>query len=90
MALQSDVCDGVTAALPATSLTAAAGNFQTLILTDPGRLAPSDPLTPTLASKLLALAGRPEVLAAIIDVGADDRVAAANVQADAFPACPTA
>ena len=88
--LQSDVCDGVSAALPATSLPAVAGGFQTLILTDPGRLAPADPLTPTLASKLLALAGRPEVHAAIIDVSADDRVAAANAQADAFPACPTA
>ena len=88
--LQSDVCDGVTSDLPAPSLAAAAGNFHTLILTDRTRLAVTDPLTPTLGSKLLTLAGRPEVNAEIIDVSADARVAAANAQADAYPACPTA
>ena len=88
--LQSDVCDGVTSDLPPSSLTATAGGFHTLILTDHTRLAVTDPLTPTLGSKLLTLAGRPEVNAAIIDVSADARVAAANAQADAYPACPTA
>ena len=88
--LQSDVCDGVTSDLPAPSLAAAAGNFHTLILTDRTRLAVTDPLTPTLGSKLLTLAGRPEVNAEIIDVSSDARVAAANAQADSYPACPTA
>ena len=88
--LQSDVCDGVTSDLPSSSLAATAGGFHTLILTDHARLAVTDPLTPTLGSKLLTLAGRPEVNAEIIDVSADARVAAANAQADAYPACPTA
>jgi CSLREA domain-containing protein len=88
--LQTNVCDGVTSTLPPSSLTATAGDFHTLILTDRTRLAVTDPLTPTLDSKLLMLAARPEVRGAIVDVGADARVAAANAQADAFPACPTA
>ncbi len=88
--LQSDICDGVTSDLPPSNLTATAGAFHTLILTDHARLAVTDPLTLTLGSKLLTLAARPEVKAAIIDVSADARVAAANAQADLYPACPTA
>ncbi|MBK9232654.1 MAG: right-handed parallel beta-helix repeat-containing protein [Anaerolineae bacterium] len=88
--LLSDVCDGVTSDLPPSSLTATAANFQTLILTDRARLAASDPLTPTLRARLLTLAARPEVSAEIINVDADARVAAANAQADAYPACPAA
>ncbi len=88
--LQTSVCDGVTSILPPSSLTATAGNFHTLILTDRTRLAVTDPLTPTLESRLLLLAARPEVHGAIIDVSADARVAAANAQADSYPACPTA
>ncbi|MGH2521700.1 MAG: Ig-like domain-containing protein, partial [Anaerolineales bacterium] len=79
-------CDSVSSSLPATSLTATAGNYKTIILTDPGRMGS----TSTLADKLAALAARPEVAGVVVDVGADVRAVAANQQATDHPDCPFA
>ncbi len=85
--IQSNVCHGVTDALPETSLEATAGDYKTVILAVFGRMTGA---TQTLQSKLATLAARPEVAGVVVDVGQDARVAAANAQADAHPTCPYA
>ena len=87
LVMQSNVCHGVTDALPATSLTATAGDYKTVILADFGRMTGA---TQTLQSELATLAARAEVAGVVVDVGQDERVAAANAQADAHPTCPYA
>jgi CSLREA domain-containing protein len=80
-------CSGlVPEALPPGSLAGAAGNFRSIILTDPGRMGSS----PALAQALAELAARPEVAGVVVNVGADARVAAANALSDAAPGCPPA
>ena len=88
--IESNLCQTVSDALPATSLTASANNYQTIILTDMDRMSGSDSEKAAMQASLILLASRPEVAGIIVDVGADDRVAAANVQADANYACPYA
>ncbi|MEZ4714850.1 MAG: Ig-like domain-containing protein [Caldilineaceae bacterium] len=90
IALTPSGCDAtIFDTLPATSLTAAAGDVRTLILTDLGRMGGG---TPALTDKLALLAARPEVQGVVVDVGADARVAAANARADGADqrACPYA
>ncbi len=86
--LQSSLCHNVTDALPATSLTAAADDYKTLVLADFGRMRGADNLT--LQTRLDDFVNRPEVAGVVVDVGEDARVAAANAQADAHPTCPYA
>jgi CSLREA domain-containing protein len=83
-------CGSVTPALPATSLTATAGNYKTIILTDMARMAGTSAEKTNLQTQLAAFAARPEVAGVIVDVAADARVAAANAQADAHADCPYA
>ena len=85
-----DTCGEIDPTLPASTLAAAAGNFHTLILTDPGRMNNADPLLPTMGSDLAAFAARPEINGVVIDVGADDAVISTNSQADDYTNCPVA
>ncbi len=80
-------CGSVTDALPASTHTAVANNYNTIILVDNGRL--SGDLT-TVQARLATFAARAEVNGVIVDVGSDARVVAANAQADLNPACPFA
>ena len=87
----SSACSTISdSGLPATSLTAAAGSYQTLILTDSTRLTGSSTDLAAMNAALNAFAARPEVAGKIVDVSQDARVAAANTQADANPSCPSA
>ncbi len=86
----SGSCGNVTAVTEPTTTTPTAGNYQTIILTDMARMAGTTSEKATLATRLATYAARPEVAGVIVDVGADTRVAAANAQADAHPACPYA
>ncbi len=83
-------CGLVNPITTASPTTATAGTFKTIILTDPARTAGTDVEKATLAARLATFAGRPEVAGAVVNVGADARVAAANAQADANTACPFA
>ncbi|MBK7894856.1 MAG: hypothetical protein IPJ90_08225 [Anaerolineaceae bacterium] len=74
-------------ALPASTHTAVANNYSTIILVDNGRM--GGDLT-TMQAQLAAFAARPEVNGVIVDVNSDARVAAANAQADTYTACPFA
>jgi parallel beta-helix repeat protein len=93
IALTPSGCDVAGAAtLPAMSLPIDAADYRTLILTDPGRMDGDDAALVELADKLLALAKRSDVRGAIVDLGADARIAAANAWADGeeLIACPYA
>ncbi|MCP5011148.1 MAG: hypothetical protein GY942_14300, partial [Aestuariibacter sp.] len=83
-------CSTVSSALPASTHEVVNGGYNTIILTDPSRLAKDGTGIPELNARLIALAARTEVNGMIIDVNSDARVAAANEQADDFPACPFA
>ncbi len=72
------------------STTPIAGDYQTIILTDPARISGTPAERAALESRLAAFASRSEVAGVVVDVGADARVAEANAQADANPACPYA
>ncbi|MCA9946623.1 MAG: hypothetical protein KC449_24245, partial [Anaerolineales bacterium] len=80
-------CGEVTTALPASTHTAVANSYGTIILVDYGRM--SGDLT-TMQTRLAEFAARAEVNGVIVDVNSDARVAAANAQADMYPACPFA
>src|SRR5919202_3569235 len=83
-------CGTVSPVLPSPSLAAAAGGYQTIILTNPGRLAGSDAEKSALQAKLATFAARPEVKGVVVDVSADARVAAADAQANGHLDCPYA
>jgi CSLREA domain-containing protein len=83
-------CSAVSADLPSTSLEGTSGPFRTLILSDMARMEGSAEDKAALRSSLDALANRSEVQGIVLDVGSDARVAEANAQADAYPACPFA
>lgn len=87
--LTTNGCEAVSSNLPATSLTAVAGNYRTIILADWSRMG-NDPDLADLQARLATLAGRPEVDGVVVNVGADARVIAANQQADANIGCPYA
>ncbi|MEK7787717.1 MAG: hypothetical protein AAB658_20120, partial [Chloroflexota bacterium] len=92
--LLTETCSEVNPITTAPTLTAVAGNYKTIILTDLTRMAAHMAGTVdeknALQAKLVALAARPEVAGVIVDVSADARVAAANGQANAHPECPYA
>ncbi|HYO42618.1 MAG TPA: CSLREA domain-containing protein [Candidatus Limnocylindrales bacterium] len=77
-----DVCQGVLTyadqPLPAPTGT----GVRTVILTDPSRIAGSQTERDALGAKLAALAARPEVAGAVVDVSTIARVADLNAQAD--------
>jgi CSLREA domain-containing protein len=75
-------CETITDDLPETSLTATAGEYKTIILTDMGRMLGSAEEKQALQAKLETLGARPEVAGVVVDVGDDLRVAAANAQAN--------
>ncbi|MCZ7636482.1 MAG: HYR domain-containing protein [Verrucomicrobia bacterium] len=66
-----------------------AGDYRTLILTDPARMRDDGHLG-SMAERLQALAARPEVRGVIVDLGLDPRVAFFQAQADGKLDCPTA
>ncbi|MCB8926393.1 MAG: CSLREA domain-containing protein [Ardenticatenaceae bacterium] len=80
-------CGNVTTALPASTHTAVANNFNTIILADYARMGGD---LSTMQARLATFAARPEVNGVVVDVNSDARVAAANAQADLYPACPFA
>lgn len=81
-------CNGVDPnLLPAETLSASAGGFKTVILTDLARLPGSPADKAALLARLNAFAARPEVAGAVVDVSASPRVAAANALSDPRPQC---
>jgi len=88
--LLSGTCDPVNPDLPPSSVVPTPGNYKTIILTDLDRMGGSSDEKSILLDRLAAFAARPEVLGVVVDVGSDNRVSAANAQADSFPACPFA
>ena len=86
--LLTGTCSGVSSNLPPSNISATNGNFETIILIDLNRMEGSNTEKATLQARLNALAG--QVNGVIVDVGADDRVTAANAQADANVTCPYA
>ncbi len=88
--LLSGTCDPVSPELPPSSLIPDSANYKTIILTDLDRMGGSSDEISTLLTRLAAFAARPEVSGVVVDVGSDNRVSAANAQADSFPACPFA
>lgn len=85
--LTTGSCSNVTSTLPVSTHTAVSGNFNTIILTDPNRMSGD---TTAMQARLADLAARPEVNGVVVDLASDDRVVAANLQADSYPACPFA
>jgi len=90
IAVLSEVCNVVMPITTPGTTTAAAGNYKTIILTDMARLAGSATEKAQMQTLLASFAARSEVAGVIVDVGSSARVAAANAQADAHPACPYA
>jgi hypothetical protein len=88
--IQRGLCQSLDTTLVPTSLTAVAGGYKTIILVDPARIEGDPADIATLLAKLQTLAARPEVQGVIIDVSLDERVAAANLQADDKVDCPQA
>ncbi|MGH2450700.1 MAG: right-handed parallel beta-helix repeat-containing protein [Candidatus Limnocylindria bacterium] len=88
--LLTGTCAPVNPITVATSHVASAGSYRTLILTDVGRTEGTAEEISALQSRLATFSGRSEVKGFVVDVGGDARVAAANTQADANPACPYA
>lgn len=76
-------------ATPSTTV-ASRGNYRSIILTDLERIEGTAEEKTLLAQKLATFAARPEVVGVVVDVAADQRVAAARVQANTNPACPYA
>jgi CSLREA domain-containing protein len=83
-------CGQVSSNLPPSSHEAKAGDYKTIILTDPGRMAGTEAEKSDLRAKLAVFASRPEVQGVVVDVDTDARVAAANAQADSHVTCPYA
>ena len=90
ISLEPGSCGEVQPVGPSTTLTGQSGGFRTLILTDLTRMGESSDALDALSASLASLAARPEVAGAVIDVGGDAKVAAANSQADGHPECPFA
>ena len=88
--LETGQCSSVQSVTAAATLTAGAGNYRTIILTDPARMAGSSAEKSTLQERLATLAARPEVQGVVVDITTEQRVQAARAQSDANPACPFA
>lgn len=78
--------------LPPSTVTAPAGGYKTIILTDLGRMtgAGSSQTKADLQNKLNVFAARPEVKGVVVDVGIDSWVSFFNSQADSHTDCPFA
>jgi hypothetical protein len=87
--VQPSDCSGV-AEVPGAPAAAPATGADTVILTDSERLDADAGEQAHLAAQLEALAARPEVDGAIVDLAAEERVRALRAQADARPECPYA
>lgn len=83
-------CSDIIPNLPASSLVPVDGDYETIILTDMGRMAGSAAEISALHTRLAELAARPEVNGVVVDVASDTAVSFANTQADNFPTCPFA
>ncbi len=86
-------CSAITDQLPASTFSAPAGGYRTVILTDFDRMNLTADERSDLQAGLATLAQRPEVAGLVVDLGAAsgfERVGAANTQADRFPECPYA
>jgi hypothetical protein len=90
MTMLTGQCADVTPISTASSLQATDGRYKTIILTDWSRLPGTVDDKNMLQTRLATFAAQLEVAGVIVDVGTDDRVAAANDQADNKPACPYA
>ena len=88
--IQPGLCQNLDTDLVPGSLTATAGNFQTIILVDPSRMTGSPADINAMFAKLAQLAARPDVQGVVVNVSQDARVAAANLQADQKVECPEA
>ncbi len=88
--LLSGICNAVNADLLPSTISANAGNYQTLILTNLSRMFGSAQDQAVMSQALNTLAARPDVAGKVVDVNSDARVADAYQQADANPACPYA
>ena len=71
-------------------LPAVAGGFNTIILSNPTRMAGTAAEKTALTNALNTFKARADVNGGVVDVSADGRVAAANALADSYPACPYA
>ena len=81
-------CNNVQPIATPSSIAATAGNYRTIVLMDTQRMTGTAAEKNTLQARLATFIARPEVSGVVVDVSADSRVAAANVQADTYPACP--
>jgi hypothetical protein len=90
MTMLTGQCADVTPISTASSLQATDDSYKTIILTDWSRLPGTVDDKNMLQTRLATFAAQLEVAGVIVDVGTDDRVAAANDQADNKPACPYA
>jgi hypothetical protein len=88
--LETGQCSSVAPVTADATLTANAGNYRTIILTDLARMAGSSAEKSTLQERLATLAARPEVQGVVVDITDEQRVQAARAQSDANPACPFA
>ena len=78
-------CDGLEPNLDASTLGASGPDYETLILTDFGRLSGDTALLQTRLAELATA-----VTGTVVDVGADARVASLNADADTYYDCPYA
>ena len=81
-AQSGNVCQGVLDYASEPLPTPTATGVKTVILTDPTRIVGTPAEKAALAAKIQALAARPEVAGAIVDVGQIARIADLNAQAD--------
>ncbi len=88
--LITGTCGNIQPVQTPSNTTVTAGNYQTIILTDLGRMEGTPDEKAALQARLVAFAARPEVAGVVVNVGADARVVAANTQADNNLACPYA
>lgn len=84
------VCEGVDPSLPPSDNVAINGNYKTIVISDPTRMAGDAAEKAALEDSINAFIGRTEVAGVLVDVSSDTRVAAANTLADANPGCPYA
>ncbi len=87
LTIENGICAGIQEDFGYPAPSAAANNYETIIMTDWGRMGLGDPNDPasdasTLSAKLDQLATA--VSGVVVDVGADPEVAARNGQADQF------
>lgn len=90
ISMLSGQCGDVAPISTASSHQPDANGYKTIILADMNRIVGTPAEKAAMLTKLNDFATQPEVSGVIVNVGGDARVAAANVQADSYPACPYA